>query len=52
MLSGDKIGFLMLTVLPTVYANLSANPFEKPPNPNTVPKIPPNATGIEQTAIR
>ena len=46
-LGGGKIGFLALIISLTVYMTLS-----KPPNPSPTPTTPPNATGINQTAIR
>ena len=52
ILSGIKVGVLVLTVSPTVYANLSVTAFTRFSNPVPAPYIPMNSTGIEQTAIR
>ena len=50
-LDGGKLGFLALTVSPTVYANLSATSFIKPANPGLALEITTNITSIEQTSI-
>ena len=51
-LGGGKLGFLALTVYTTVYTTLSATPFKKTSNPGPAPTITPNATVIDQIAIR
>ena len=50
-LGGGKLGFLVLIVLPTVYATLSTTSLTKSANPGPVPLIPKNSTGIKQTSI-
>ena len=51
-LGGGKLGFITLTVSPTVYATLSVTALTKPANPGPAPSIPTNTTSIKQTAIR
>ena len=52
ILGGKKIFFFELTVSQTVYATLSATPFDKPINPGMELMIPLKSTGIYQTSIR
>ena len=47
MLGVGKLGFLALTVSPTVYATLSATFFTKPANPSLAPSIQTNKTRIK-----
>ena len=51
-LIGFKIRFLMLNVLPTLYAILSSTSFLKYANLGTAPAVQTNTSGIEHTAIR
>ena len=51
-LRGVKLGFLVLTVYPTVHATLFTTPFGELLNPGPAPMIPPNSASIEQTSIQ
>ena len=52
MLGGGKIYFLTLAVSLTVYVTLSSTPPKKHPNPSLAAIIPPDATVVEQNAMR
>ena len=46
------LGLIYLTLLPTVYATLSATLFVPPPNPGATATIPSTATALQTSSIR